>query len=43
MFQSDLVHPIVTPRFAVSCDEELMKGLSRIAKTYDCRIQVDYF
>ena len=34
---SDLVLPIVTPRFAPSCDEELMVGLGEIAKKYNVR------
>ncbi|XP_047511366.1 guanine deaminase [Pieris napi] len=38
-FKSELVYPIVTPRFAVSCDHELMCGLSKIAQKYNCRIQ----
>lgn len=38
-YQNELVEPVVTPRFAVSCDKELMDGLGSIAKKYDCRIQ----
>ena len=34
---SELVLPIVTPRFAPSCDEELMVGLGEIAKKYNVR------
>ncbi|VVD03711.1 guanine deaminase [Leptidea sinapis] len=37
--QRDLVQPVVTPRFAVSCDTELMTGLAKIATRYACRIQ----
>ncbi|XP_013139749.1 PREDICTED: guanine deaminase isoform X3 [Papilio polytes] len=37
--KNDLVHPVVTPRFAVSCDAALMTGLSDIANRYGCRIQ----
>ncbi|CAK1593970.1 unnamed protein product [Parnassius mnemosyne] len=37
--KNNLVAPVVTPRFAVSCDETLMKGLSEIADKYNCRIQ----
>ncbi|CAH0731824.1 unnamed protein product, partial [Brenthis ino] len=37
--KNDLVQPIVTPRFAVSCDKELMKQLSQIANRYQCGIQ----
>ncbi|XP_072933325.1 guanine deaminase isoform X2 [Epargyreus clarus] len=36
---NDLVEPVITPRFAVSCDEKLMTGLSTIAEKYGCRIQ----
>uniref|UniRef100_A0A2A4IZ65 Guanine deaminase n=1 Tax=Heliothis virescens TaxID=7102 RepID=A0A2A4IZ65_HELVI len=38
-YQNELVEPVVTPRFAVSCDKELMVGLSKLARQYDCRIQ----
>ncbi|KAJ2954747.1 hypothetical protein O0L34_g3050 [Tuta absoluta] len=38
-YQNDLVQPIITPRFAVSCDAEVMSGLSKIADKYECRIQ----
>ncbi|XP_011251638.2 guanine deaminase [Camponotus floridanus] len=34
-----LVQPIITPRFALSCDMELMKKLANIAKEKDLRIQ----
>ena len=34
---SELVLPIVTPRFAPSCDKELMVGLGEIAKKYNVR------
>ncbi|XP_013166182.1 PREDICTED: guanine deaminase [Papilio xuthus] len=37
--KNDLVYPVVTPRFAVSCDATLMSGLSDIANRYGCRIQ----
>ncbi|KAG7309277.1 hypothetical protein JYU34_005217 [Plutella xylostella] len=37
--KNDLVQPAITPRFAVSCDEELMTYLSKIAQKYDCMIQ----
>lgn len=33
------VHPIITPRFAVSCSEQCLKGLGEIAKQYDVPIQ----
>lgn len=34
-----LITPVVTPRFALSCTEELMKGLAQIADKYDLPIQ----
>lgn len=37
--ESDLVKPIVTPRFAITCTNELMKGLSELAKEKDLNIQ----
>lgn len=37
--KSDLVQPIVTPRFAISCDMELLKELGKIAKEYNLHIQ----
>lgn len=36
---SSLVKPIITPRFALSCTTELMKGLSALALKYDLHIQ----
>lgn len=36
---SELVQPIVTPRFAISCDMPLMKELAAIAKKDDLHIQ----
>ncbi|XP_013186167.2 guanine deaminase [Amyelois transitella] len=38
-FKNELIQPVVTPRFAVSCDLELLASLADIAKRYDCRIQ----
>ena len=35
--KSELVSPIVTPRFAPSCDDELLFGLGDIAKKYNVR------
>ena len=35
--KSGLVSPIVTPRFAPSCDQELLHGLGDIAKKYNVR------
>ncbi|XP_064292659.1 guanine deaminase isoform X2 [Plodia interpunctella] len=37
--KNELIQPIVTPRFAVSCDAELLTALAKISKRYDCRIQ----
>jgi guanine deaminase len=36
---SHLVHPIITPRFAISCSSKLMAGLSDLAHKYDLGIQ----
>ena len=35
--RSDLVQPVITPRFAPTCDEELLTGLGHLAKKYDVR------
>lgn len=35
-----LVQPIITPRFALSVDMDLMKKLAKIAKDYNLNIQV---
>lgn len=37
--QPGLVQPIITPRFAVTCSTELMKGLSALAQKYNLAIQ----
>jgi len=37
--KSTRVKPTITPRFALTCSEELLKGLSDIAKKYDVHIQ----
>lgn len=37
--ESSLVRPIVTPRFAISCDSELMEGLAKLAAKHDLHIQ----
>lgn len=34
-----LVKPIITPRFAPSCDEELLKGLGQLAEEYSLPVQ----
>jgi len=34
-----LVRPIITPRFALSCSAELMKGLGELAEKYDVPVQ----
>ena len=36
---SRTVKPILTPRFAPTCTEELLKGLGRLAKKYSCGVQ----
>ncbi|KAI8817236.1 uncharacterized protein EV422DRAFT_228048 [Fimicolochytrium jonesii] len=36
---ADTVQPILTPRFAVSCSSELMKGLAQLASQHALRIQ----
>ncbi len=33
------VQPIITPRFAPTCSEELLKGLGKLAKQYHCPMQ----
>jgi guanine deaminase len=37
--ESDLLTPIITPRFAISCSMDFMKKLGELAKTYDLPIQ----
>ncbi|KAF1805984.1 hypothetical protein V8B55DRAFT_1486810 [Mucor lusitanicus] len=37
--QSDLITPVVTPRFAITCSTPLMKGLSQLATEYKVPIQ----
>jgi len=37
--KSNLVKPVITPRFALTCSEELLKGLSDISKKYNVFIQ----
>jgi len=37
--KSNLIAPIITPRFAPSCSSELMFGLAELAKKYDLAIQ----
>ncbi|XP_061402132.1 guanine deaminase [Musca vetustissima] len=36
---TDLVKPIITPRFALSCTKELLSGLGAIAKEHNLHIQ----
>lgn len=36
---TDLVKPIITPRFAISCTKELLKGLGQIACEHNLHIQ----
>jgi len=37
--KSTRVQPIITPRFALTCSEALMKGLGKLAKKYNVHIQ----
>jgi guanine deaminase len=37
--KSELVKPTITPRFAITCTEQLMKGLGDLASQHDCHIQ----
>lgn len=37
--KSDLVTPVVTPRFAITCSMELLKELAELAKKYELPIQ----
>lgn len=37
--KSSLIKPVITPRFALSCDMNLMKGLGMLAAEYDLPIQ----
>lgn len=37
--ENPLVQPIITPRFALSCTNELLDGLGKLASKYDLNIQ----
>ncbi|KAG7155145.1 Guanine deaminase-like 2 [Homarus americanus] len=37
--QSPLIQPIITPRFAITCPTDQLKGLAKLAKKYSCHIQ----
>ncbi|XP_052871662.1 guanine deaminase-like, partial [Anopheles cruzii] len=37
--KSDLVRPIVTPRFAITCDDVLLRELAQLAREYDLPVQ----
>ncbi|KAF7725531.1 hypothetical protein EC973_009561 [Apophysomyces ossiformis] len=37
--KSDLVTPVITPRFAITCSSKLLKGLGDLAKEYNVPIQ----
>jgi len=41
--QNNLVRPIITPRFALSCDMTLMTMLGELASRCNVHIQVIYF
>lgn len=43
LLQNLLVKPIITPRFALSCDMKLMQELAKIAKVKDLHIQVFFY
>ncbi len=37
--ENQRVLPVVTPRFIPSCSDEMLEGLGKIAKEYDCHVQ----
>jgi guanine deaminase len=37
--ENQRVLPVVTPRFIPSCTDEMLEGLGKIAKEYDCHVQ----
>ena len=37
--ETGLVKPVVTPRFIPSCTDEMLTGLGKFAREYDCHIQ----
>ncbi|XP_053674132.1 guanine deaminase [Anopheles nili] len=37
--KSELVRPIVTPRFAITCDDELLRELAKLAKKHNLNVQ----
>lgn len=41
--KSDLVKPIITPRFALSVEMDDMKNLAALAEEYDLHIQVAFY
>lgn len=43
ILQNNLVKPIITPRFALSCDMPLMTMLGELASRCNVHIQVIYF
>lgn len=43
ILQNNLVKPIITPRFALSCDMPLMTKLGELASRSNVHIQVIYF
>ena len=36
---SDLIHPVITPRFIPSCTPALLTGLGRMAREYQCHVK----
>lgn len=43
ILQNELVQPIITPRFALSCDMKLMMLLGDLAAKYNAHIQVKFY
>jgi len=37
--RTELVQPVITPRFIPTCTPELLQGLGKLARKYDCHVQ----
>lgn len=37
--RTELVQPVITPRFIPTCTPELLQGLGQLARKYDCHVQ----
>ena len=37
--RTELVQPVITPRFIPTCTPELLEGLGHLARKYDCHVQ----